>query len=140
MTPFLSQPLDCEELKCLHGKMRVSKKKKKKRLKIVVPRYEIPSCKYFSDASIPWLYSDFRDKIQHKTQSDLWCSHKSEPHLSRTIHFNHDRKLCNACLKTKYFPEDHTGEPIVQDLRGALECCGELDPAVLWAQTSSNHH
>ena len=66
----------------------------KRLLKIVDPRYEIPSRKYFYNTAIPWLYSECREKIQHKIHnvqffatSDLGSSRTSEHYLSLTIHF-----------------------------------------------------
>ena len=60
----------------------------KRLLKIVHPRYEIPSRKYFSNTAIPPLYSECRNKIQHKmlnvqffATSDLWSSPTSEPYF-----------------------------------------------------------
>ncbi|XP_057216122.1 E3 SUMO-protein ligase ZBED1-like [Triplophysa rosa] len=102
----------------------------KRLLKVVDPRYEIPSRKYFSSTAIPQLYSECRSKMQNKIQNvkffattaDLWSSRTSEPYLSLTVHFIHDWKLCSACLETTYFPQDHTGELIAQGLRDALEC------------------
>ncbi|KAG1960983.1 zinc finger BED domain-containing protein 1-like [Pimephales promelas] len=70
----------------------------KRMLKVVDPRYEIPSRKYFSATAIPRLYSECRNKME--------------------------QKLCSACLETTYFPQDHTGELIAQGLKEALECWG----------------
>ncbi|XP_039515830.1 E3 SUMO-protein ligase ZBED1 [Pimephales promelas] len=104
----------------------------KRMLKVVDPRYEIPSRKYFSATAIPRLYSECRNKMEQKvknvmffaTTADLWSSRTSEPYLSLTIHFIDDWKLCSACLETTYFPQDHTGELIAQGLKEALECWG----------------
>lgn len=101
-------------------------------LKVVDPRYVLPSRKSFSSTAIPRLYTECREKIERKVQnvqffattSDLWSSRRSEPYLSLTIHYIDNWKLCNASLQTTYFPEDHTGELIAQGLRNALECWG----------------
>lgn len=85
----------------------------KRLLKIVDPWYEIHNLKYFSHTAIPWLYSEWYNKIQHKTQnvlffatvSDLWSSCTSEPYLSLTINFIHDWELCSV-----YFSQDRTWE------------------------------
>lgn len=116
MVPF--KTVENEGFKCL--------------LKVVDPRYELPSRKYFSKTAIPRLYSECRGKIERKVQkvqfftttSDLWSSRTSEPYLSLTIHYIDDWRLCSATLQTTYFPEDHTRELIAQGLRDALQCWG----------------
>lgn len=116
MVPF--KTVENEGFKCL--------------LKVVDPRYELPSRKYFSNTAIPRLYSECRVKIERKVQkvqfftttSDLWSSRTSEPYLSLTIHYIDDWRLCSATLQTTYFPEDHTRELIAQGLRDALQCWG----------------
>ncbi|KAK7898521.1 hypothetical protein WMY93_019374 [Mugilogobius chulae] len=101
----------------------------KKMVRVLDPRYELPSRKFFSNTVIPRMYTDCRSKVSAQigkvqffaTTSDLWSSRTSEPYLSLTIHFIDNWKLCNATLQTTYFPEDHTGELIAAGLREALE-------------------
>lgn len=101
-----------------------------KMIKVLDPRYELPSRKFFSQSAIPRMYVECREKIAKNikhlqffaTTSDLWSSRTSEPYLSLTIHYINDQwELCNATLQTTYFPEDHTGEQIAAGLREALE-------------------
>ncbi|XP_077417784.1 E3 SUMO-protein ligase ZBED1 isoform X1 [Vanacampus margaritifer] len=104
----------------------------KRLFKVVDPRYDLPSRKFFSSTAIPRLYSECREKIEREVRtvrffaaaSDMWSSRTSEPYLSLTIHYIHDWKLCSATLQTTYIPEDHTGELIAQGLRDALQCWG----------------
>lgn len=120
----------------------------KRLLKVVDPRYEIPSRKYFSGTAIPRLYSECRRKMESKIQNvmffatttDLWSSCTSEPYLSLTIYFIHDWKLCSACLETTNFPQDHTGELIAQGLREVLECWGlkETNMACMTTDSGTN--
>jgi len=89
----------------------------KRLLKVVDPRSELPSRKYFSNTAMPRLYSECQEKIERKVQkvqffattSDLWSSHTSESYLSLTIHYIDDWKLCSATQQTTFFPEDQTG-------------------------------
>nr|XP_008278996.1 PREDICTED: uncharacterized protein LOC103356573 [Stegastes partitus] len=53
MVPF--KTVENERFKCL--------------LKVVDPRYELPSRKYFSNTAIPRLYSECREKIERKVQN-----------------------------------------------------------------------
>ena len=48
-----------------------------------------------------------------------------EPYLSLTVHFLNDNfELKSRCLKTAYFPTDHTGENIALGLRECLSNWG----------------
>ncbi|XP_051567264.1 E3 SUMO-protein ligase ZBED1-like [Myxocyprinus asiaticus] len=93
-------------------------------------RYDLPSRKYFSNTTIPHMYSECRQRIAAElkhgeffaTTSDFWSSRTAELYLSLTIHFiDDDWKLKSACFQTNYCPEDHTGELIAHDLKDALE-------------------
>lgn len=110
----------------------VEKEGFKRLLKTVDTRYELPSRKYFSQTSLPRMYTECREKIvgqlqnvaYFSTTTDLWSSRTSEPYLSLTVHYINDWKLCSTCLQTSYFPEDHTGEVIAQGLKEALHSWG----------------
>lgn len=112
--------------------MAVENKGFKCLMKVLDPRYELPSRTFFSNTAMPRLYTECRQKLEHQIQkvqffattSDLWSSRTSEPYLSLTIHYIDNWKLCSATLQATYFPDDHTGELIAQGLRDALESWG----------------
>ncbi|XP_024118468.2 zinc finger BED domain-containing protein 1 [Oryzias melastigma] len=100
-----------------------------KLLKVLDPRYELRSRKFFSNTAIPQLYTNCRTKVAqdiqnvqfYATTSDLWSSRTSEPYLNLTIHYVDNWELRSATLQITYFPDDHTGELIAAGLREALE-------------------
>lgn len=62
------------------------------------------------------------------TTTDLWSSRMSEPYLSLTVHYIDEKwTLLNVCLKTSYFPDDHTSETIAQGLKDARRQTGVHD-------------
>ena len=83
---------------------------------------DLPNSKYFSKTSIPALYEDTRQKMKLDLQeqakafsatADMCTSVTGDPYLSYTIHYINDEwKLKTKCLKTLYFPTDHTGQNI----------------------------
>lgn len=100
----------------------------KKLIKTLDPKYVLPSRKYFAQTALPELYTACRERVVDQlknveffsTTTDLWSSRTSEPYLSLTVHYIDNWELCNKCLQTSYFPEDHTGEVIANGLREAL--------------------
>ncbi len=50
------------------------------------------------------------------TSRHVWeTPQRNSNHTFLTVHFiNSEWRLCNACLETSYFPEDHTGENIME--------------------------
>ena len=102
-------------------------------IKYLDPRYEPPSCKYFTEKEMPKLYGQLRERVEndlcelkyYATTTDLWSSCTIEPYISLTIHYITDEwKLASRCLQTSYFPDDHTGEAIAEGLKDALESWG----------------
>lgn len=98
-------------------------------LKVLDPRYVLPSRKYFSDVALPQLYNSTRQRIAaeldgvlfYSATTDLWSSRVMQPYLSLTLHFiNDDWTLRSVCLQTAYFHNEHKGEIIAQGLKDAL--------------------
>lgn len=98
-------------------------------LKVLDPRYVLPSRKYFSDVALPQLYNSTRQRIAaeldgvsfYSATTDLWSSRVMQPYLSLTLHFiNDDWTLRSVCLQTAYFHDEHKGEIIAQGLKDAL--------------------
>lgn len=101
----------------------------KKLLSVVDPRYVVPGCKYFTKTAIPKMYSECRQAVEKElstisyfaTTTDIWTSRTCDPYISLSVHFiDGDWNLKSKCLETAYFPEDHTGEFIAQNLTDAL--------------------
>lgn len=95
-------------------------------VKVLDPRYVMPSRKHFSKVELPRLYNECRAEVEKDVRSvvhyalttDLWTSRATQPYMSVTIHYiSKDWILCARCLQTAYFPDDHTGAMIAQ---GAL--------------------
>lgn len=98
-------------------------------LKVLDPRYVLPSRKYFSDVALPQLYNSTRQRIAaeldgvsfYSATTDLWSSRVMQPYLSLTLHFiNDDWTLRSVCLQKAYFHDEHKGEIIAQGLKDAL--------------------
>lgn len=98
-------------------------------LKVLDPRYVLPSRKYFSDVALPQLYNSTHQRIAaeldgvlfYSATTDLWSSRVMQPYLSLTLHFiNDDWTLRSVCLQTAYFHDEHKGEIIAQGLKDAL--------------------
>lgn len=98
-------------------------------LKVLDPRYVLPSRKYFSDVALPQLYNSTHQMIAaeldgvsfYSATTDLWSSRVMQPYLSLTLHFiNDDWTLRSVCLQTAYFHDEHKGEIIAQGLKDAL--------------------
>ncbi|XP_048852654.1 E3 SUMO-protein ligase ZBED1-like [Brienomyrus brachyistius] len=102
-------------------------------VKVLDPRYVMPSRKHFSKVELPRLYNacraevekDVRSVVHYALTTDLWTSRATQPYMSVTIHYiSKDWILRARCLQTAYFPDDHTGAMIAQGLRDALETWG----------------
>lgn len=98
-------------------------------LKVLDPRYVLPSRKYFSDVALPQLYNSTHQRIAaeldgvsfYSATTDLRSSRVMQPYLSLTLHFiNDDWTLRSVCLQTAYFHDEHKGEIIAQGLKDAL--------------------
>lgn len=95
-------------------------------LKVLNPRYVLPSRKYFAEVALPRLYNNSTcEKIARELEgvsfysatTDLWSSRTMQPYMSLTVHFIDNWTLQSVCLQTSYFPDDHKGEIIAQGLK-----------------------
>ncbi|KAG2467446.1 PEX3 factor, partial [Polypterus senegalus] len=101
-------------------------------VKVLDPRYIMPSRKHFSKVELPRLCNacraqvekDVRSVVHYALTTDLWTSRATQPYVSVTIHYiSKDWILCARCLQTEYFPDDHTGAMIAQDFNMVLNTC-----------------
>ncbi|KAI2645977.1 E3 SUMO-protein ligase ZBED1 [Labeo rohita] len=92
-------------------------------------RYKIPSRTHFNQVAIPKLYNECKMSVESElreidhfaTTTDLWTSRTTEPYISLTVHFiTTNFKLKTRCLQTSFFPAEHTGDNIAEEMRGAL--------------------
>jgi len=114
-------------------------------LKAFSPRYDLPSCNYFSRTALPKLFNEtYKDTISSNevnifsATTDLWTSCAKDPFLSYTIHYlTPEWQLRSYCLCTRYIVEDHTGENLKESL---LEILDEwsFDPGKQVAITTDN--
>ncbi|XP_056118286.1 E3 SUMO-protein ligase ZBED1-like [Rhinichthys klamathensis goyatoka] len=102
-------------------------------LKVLDARYTVPSRKYFSDVALPQLYNNTRQKIISELKgiyfyaatTDLWSSRTMQPYMCLTVHYvSESWEMRSVCLQTSYFPQDHTGQTIAQELKDALNSWG----------------
>jgi hypothetical protein len=91
-------------------------------LRLLEPRYNPPSRRYFSDKVVPDMYSKIKQRIQVMIEdqpflsftSDMWTSITSNSSfLSLTVHWvRHDFCREHAILNVRHFENDHTGVDI----------------------------
>lgn len=122
----------------------------RKMVKMLDPRYVIPSRSYFSTVAIPELYTETRKTVEHELKeeisyfaatTDLWSSRTSEPYLSYTVHYiTRDFELRSRSLTTAYFPEEHTGANLADGLREIMRNWGlaEEKQVVITTDNASN--
>ncbi|CAM4526972.1 unnamed protein product [Leuciscus chuanchicus] len=113
---------------------------------MLVPRYVVPSRKYFADVALPHLYNTTREKIRSELEemqfysatTDLWSSRTMQPYLSLTVHYiNTSWTLHSICLQTAYFPDNHTGDIIAHGLKDALSSWGLSEERLVCQTTDS---
>lgn len=111
-------------------------------LKILEPRYEIPSRKYFTETAIPALYKETSEKVQIALESservaltcDSWMSRAKESYVTITVHFIDDKWEMNAyVLQTRAMHDSHTSAHMAEVLQRAAEewSLTEKDPVVV---------
>lgn len=95
-------------------------------MRILEPRYDIPSRRYFTDKAIPAMYEETRAKVENALVSaervgltcDGWTSRATESYLTVTVHFvNNDWELKSYVLQTKVMSGSHTGANISEELQ-----------------------
>ena len=110
----------------------------KQMVRMLDPKYSLPSQKYCSDTEIPRLYSELKEGIvkpavqsadYFTAATDLWTSSAKHSYLSFTVHFiASDWELRSFCLDTVPLFEDHTGQNLaetVYDILGNWELRSE---------------
>ena len=119
----------------------------KRMVRMLDPKYSLPSRKYFSDTEIPRLYSELKEGVvkpavqgadYFTATTDLWTSSAKHPYLSFTVHFiANDWELRSFCLDTVPVFEDHTGQNLAETV---LDILGnwELQSEQLVCTTTDN--
>ena len=99
-------------------------------------RYEMPTRKYFSQVSIPTLYSKLRDTVAQKLQetqyysctADMWSSRGLFPYMSFTVHYlDREWSFQSRCLETFFLPADHTAINIAEALTDIRQSWSLMD-------------
>lgn len=88
------------------------------------PRYEVPSCKYFTKTAIPSLYTTMHDNIEASLRNmqyysiitDMWSATGAMiPYMAVTVHYIVVEWILQShCLQTVFVPKDHTAERTTQ--------------------------
>lgn len=114
-------------------------------LKVLDPRYQLPSWSDFSREVLPEMHAEVREglaarltKVSHFALTTVtWSGRTCERYMSVTIHFIEDWELKSACLQTSCFPQDHTKEHIASALQDVLTNW-KLNPTGLVAITTDD--
>ncbi|KAJ4944601.1 hypothetical protein JOQ06_013144 [Pogonophryne albipinna] len=115
-------------------------------IKVLDPRYVLPSRKFFSEVTLPQLYNSTRQRVAKELEevsfysatTDLWSSRTMQLYMSLTVHFINNYWIRRSvCLQTAYFPEDHTGEIIAQGLKDALNSWNLAEDRLICMTTDS---
>ena len=110
------------------------------------PRYELPSCKYFSKIGIPRLYNSVKSAVEKELKemeffsatTDLWSSEVMHPYISLTIHFvNQLWEMKNLCLQTVFLPCDHTGDNIAEALKEGVDSWSLKEEQLVYITTDN---
>ncbi|XP_076301646.1 zinc finger BED domain-containing protein 4-like [Lasioglossum baleicum] len=102
-------------------------------IKLLEPRYNLPSRITFSDTIIPTIYENEKKRIATILEKDIettesfafttdgWTSRSNENYLSVTVHYmNSNFVIQNLTLKISNVTESHTGEHIHSFLKNTL--------------------
>lgn len=123
----------------------VENKRFKRLLKVVDPRYELPSHKYFSSNAFPRLYSECHEKMEQQiSERPVFCNNQSsvvQPHF-RDL-FESDNSLywqmeaLQHVSSINILPrKSHVGTH-TQGLRDAFECWGLKEDNMTYMTTDS---
>lgn len=119
-------------------------------LSMVDPRYVVLGRKYFIKTAVPQIYSECRQAVKKELSTISFVSTTAnsctcDPYISLSVHFiDGDWNLKSKCLETEetYFPQDHTGEFIAQNLTDVL-FSWDLNESIAshwqWAEYSESH-
>ena len=116
-------------------------------MKLVKPKYSIPSRKYFSENIIPRIYNETKLKIKTAIQdataisvtTDLWTNtNNQQSFLNFSAHWLDDNfNFQHAVLQIKHFLGSHTGENIKQYLE-EIRALWEIDQNKIHAIVRDN--
>jgi len=99
-------------------------------MKLVEPRYKLPSDKYFSEKLIPEMYGKVCEKVKVLVSeadhvsitTDVWSSVAQDSYISLTCHYiSADFERQQVCLHAAPFNDRHTGEHIATMLTNCLQ-------------------
>lgn len=102
----------------------------KNMLKVLEPRYDIPSHTHFSEKVVPDLYEREKKKVVDELSrasavaltTDGWTSRGTESYVTITAHFiTEGWEMRSLVLQTRPLYESHTGTHLVQVLTQAVE-------------------
>ena len=105
----------------------------KRLMKVVEPRYTLPSDKYFSETLIPSMYTKVSNKVsvmasnwEHfSVTTDLWSFVAQDCYLSLTAHFiSRDYEWKQACPHAVPFNGSHTGPEVASLISNCSEGWG----------------
>ncbi|XP_017261968.1 E3 SUMO-protein ligase ZBED1-like [Kryptolebias marmoratus] len=101
----------------------------KNMLKILEPRYAIPTRKYMTEVAVPSLYTEVKTDVLESLKSaervaltcDGWTSRATDPYVTITSHFISDEwELVSNVLQTRPLHGSHTGSNIANLLTEAI--------------------
>jgi len=98
-------------------------------LKILDPRYQIPSRKKMMECTINNMYAECKAKVMTKLQhanhviltTDMWTSRSIEAYLTVTCHFIDNWQMQDFVLETCHFSVQHTADNISAELKRIAE-------------------
>ncbi|KAK7934311.1 hypothetical protein WMY93_005207 [Mugilogobius chulae] len=98
-------------------------------MKIIEPRYQIPSRPHFSQKVVPALYEQAKSAILNELTSvsavalttDGWTSRATESYLTVTVHFiSSEWKMMSHVLQTRAIYDQHTSTNLAEALKEAV--------------------
>ncbi|XP_076283019.1 zinc finger BED domain-containing protein 4-like [Lasioglossum baleicum] len=102
-------------------------------IRMLEPRYKLPSRTTFSESIVPAIYKDEKKRVATILEKDItttetfafttdgWTSKSNESYLSVTVHYmNNNFVIQNFTLKIHNVTESHTGEHINSFLRNTV--------------------
>ncbi|XP_062576895.1 E3 SUMO-protein ligase ZBED1-like [Saccostrea cucullata] len=98
-------------------------------VKLLEPKYKLPSRQYFSETLLPSMYSAGKEKVAAKLgdaqfvalTTDGWTSRATQSYVTITTQFiDSDWNMQSFVLQTRIMEENHTGVNIAQVLLNAV--------------------
>ena len=99
-------------------------------MKVLEPRYQLPSDKYLSETLVPQMYHQVSLKIKDTLVSishisittDIWSSVAQDYYISLMCHYiTNEFTWMQVCLHPAPFKDHHTGEHIANMINKCLE-------------------